>query len=705
MKKSFYIFQFLILNFIVLAASAQNWENYSNVTQVTDAKTKGDHIWTSCKGGVVDFNATTGEKTIYLKGISGLPSASVEQVGLSSITDEIWVGTYDAGVVNWTGSNWIAYDFPSAFNLYRMKFDGFGDIWLQTDMGLYKFDCVSHDYTFINSIGGAGWDFNAWDFDITADNHVLVFTGTNCLVIDAATNTPIDSFPNSDSPIVLSCSPNTVRVYEVDADTYLINNSGFLEFEFKDGSFVDASSGLPAFAYINNISRGSDNTIYIFVNNTGIYKLVGFNWVFVQNVTTYSYEKLMYTDGTDFYLNRAIYMETPLLIKANSGGLIIYDPANYVFTSNDIKGVAMNDAGDIFMTSESNIYQYNAVNNNWDLYAVVPSSFGIYDLKFMNGLMYVVDYGNLIEYFDGTSWTHIPSAGPDASIYIFDYDVAPDGSIYYSSDDGLYQSKDGVTELLFPTYAVDTWILSMTYDVSRDLLWLGRLNGIVKYDFITQDLINSVDVPAMAEGASIQEIQIDAQNNVWFGANNNKAYMYDGTDWADYTLGASFDFIISIAFNQDKVYFGLTDGNGGVYAYNTTDESFMYYSTEDDASFVSNTVNYMLVDLDHNLWVAHKDAGISVLRAEVEPVAVQNIEVAKTLLVYPNPAINQVTINYNLGSDLLIQIVDASGKLVLKSTTKENTFDVSHLPNGIYLLSVLDVNTNQKYNSYFCISK
>jgi hypothetical protein len=49
-------------------------------------------------------------------------------------------------------------------------------------------------YTFINSVGGAGWDFNAWDFDITPDNQVLIFTGTKCLVFDAATTTAVDSF-------------------------------------------------------------------------------------------------------------------------------------------------------------------------------------------------------------------------------------------------------------------------------------------------------------------------------------------------------------------------------------------------------------------------------------------------------------------------------------------------------------------------------
>ena len=106
--------------------------------------------------------------------VDGLPSASIEQVAISSVTSVIWVGTYDAGVVEWDGENWITYDFPASFQLYRMKFDMTGNLWLQTDGGLYKFDCTSHEYTFVNSIEGIGWDMNAWDFDITPDNLSLI---------------------------------------------------------------------------------------------------------------------------------------------------------------------------------------------------------------------------------------------------------------------------------------------------------------------------------------------------------------------------------------------------------------------------------------------------------------------------------------------------------------------------------------------------
>ena len=701
MKKLFYIFTFLSAQTV---GFAQNWENYSNITSITDAEPMGDHIWTSCKGGVIDFNTTTGEKTYHKMSADGLPSSSVEQVAVNAATSVIWVGTYDAGVVEWDGENWITYDFPAAFQLYRMKFDMTGNLWLQTDGGLYKFDCTTHEYTFVNSIEGIGWDLNAWDFDITPENHVLIFTGTNCLVIDAVTNTPIDSFPNSDSPVVLGCSPTTVRLYGVDDNTYLINNFGFLEFQFKDGTYASAMDGLPEFTFVNNIVRGADDEIYCFVDNAAIYKLEGLIWVLEETVDTYQFEKLLFTDGADFYLNEYAYLNTPSLIKANTSGMEEFDTKEFNFTSNNIQGLTMNDEGEILMTSASKIYTYNEITNNWDFYLDAPSVYGAYDLKYANNMLYTIDYGNLIEYYDGVSWTHIPYADGYSSIYIYDYDVTEDGVVYFVNDEGLFKSEGGITELLIATYAVSSWFLSVDYDETRDLLWLGRINGIVKYDFVTEDIINSTDVAAMAGGSSIQEIACDPSGNVWFGANNNKVYMYDGITWTDFNVGNDGDFIIEFAFQGTKVYFGLTDGTEGFHSYDTNDGSWEYFNTSEDASMISNALNYLVVDEEFNIWMALNDAGISVLRTETEPVSIITID-NENIKLYPNPTTDHINIETAGLENCNVQIINVNGSIVSNTINYNNTIDISDLSNGIYLLKVISLDNAQSYSTRFCIAK
>ena len=706
MKNSICIFTTVLFSAITMACFGGTWENYSNITQLTDAKPVGDHIWTTCKGGVIDFNTATGEKVVYKKGDAGLPSDAIEQIAVSSLDATIWVGTYDAGVVEWNGTNWLTYEFPVVFSLYRMKFDSFGDLWLQTNLGLYKFDCVTHEYTFINSVGGAGWDFNAWDFDITADDQVLIFTGTSCVVIDAATNTPIDSFPNTDSPVVLGCSPSTVRVYEVDENTYLINNNGFLEFEYKDGTYISADEGLPDFVFFGNITRGSDNNLYILVGNE-IYKLVGTTWTFINSIDGYTTEKLFYTDGIEFYVSEYACLNIPVLININAAETNVFITRDVEFNSNNITGLAKNAEGEILIASAGNIYSYTTINNNWDLFLSVPTEYGsMSDMKFVNGNVYIIDYGNLIEYYDGINWTHVPLCDGYSSIYIYDYCVTSTSVVYFVNDEGLFKYEAGETTMVLEsTGGVSGWFLSLDYDETNNLVWLGKTSGIVKYDFITQDFINSADVPAMADGSSIQIIEIDNDNNVWFGANNNKVYKYDGVEWVDYTIGSDGDFIIEIEFSGTKIYFGLTDGTEGVHIYDSVDNSWEYFNTSTDANMPSNSVTQLAIDNDNNFWMAHSDLGISVYREEAEPVTIISDEILDVMNVYPNPASNTITVNMLLNADNFIRINDWNGQLLISKKADNSTIDISSLPAGIYLLTIYETNSGQMFTSKFTVVK
>jgi hypothetical protein len=704
MKKKLYMLFAVLLSVGTASLYAGSWENYSNITQVTDAAPLGDHVWATCKGGVIDFNNADNSKIIYKKGDAGLPSASIEQVAVNPADNTIWVGTYDAGIVKWTGTNFITYPFPDVMSLYRMKFDSFGKIWIQANTGMYSFDCTSHEYTFINSLAGVGWSFDAWDFDITPDNHVLIFTGTNCLVIDAASNAVLDSFPASTSPIVLFCTPSSVRIYAVDENAYLIDNGGSIEFEFKDGSFDTATTGLPEFAYINTITRGADNELYSLVNSNSIYKLSDFEWTFIGNTDVYTCDNLVYADVNDFFLNQNPYYSVPTLIHTDITDASIYDTQQFNFTSNKIDGVVQDNDHNILIASANKIYSYDQADNDWTYMLDVPAIYGsMYGLSYVNGNIYAVDYGNLLEYYDGASWTHIPLAAGYTSIYIYDYDVTATGIIYFVNDEGLFKYESGITTNLLPGGGVFNPFLAVKYDAARNCIWLGRLDRVIKYDFVTQDVINSTDVPAMAEGPAIQEIAIDAENNVWFGANNNKAYKYDGTDWQDFTLGHDGDFITQFAFNGTKTYFGLTAAAGGVYVYDTADDSWTFLNSSEDSTIISNSVNQLLVDADANLWIAHADAGISRYTEATEPDVINTPQHIQAIHIFPNPASDYITLNVSPASDAQIQLTDMSGRVVMNMNHYTDKIDVSKLSTGIYQIVIRENESGNIYTSTLSI--
>ncbi len=687
MKKMYTIIAAILLSTAVLPLGAQSWVNYSNLSYVTDAEPSGTDIWITAKGGVQLFNTLTGTSMFFRKGDAGLPSSSVEQVAKSNATGVIWVGTYDAGVVEWDGDSWLTYPFPSAMLLYRMKFDGFGNLWLQTDAGLFHFNTTDHVYTFVNSTGGAGWDFNAWDFDITPDNKVIIFTGTNCQVIDAATLAAIDSFPNSDSPNVLACSPSNVRVYNVDEETYLINNGFAIEFEFKDNTFTPATDGLPEFAFVQNIIRGTDGALYAYVNNASVYRLDGLTWTYVDNAAVYFPEFLVYTDGVEFYFSSNNYASTPGVIHMSETDYVKISSLEYAFTSNAIKGLTEDADGNIFILSGSGQYQYNELTDDFSLFGNVPSIYGtIYDLRSVNGIFYCVNYGDLLEYYNGTSWENIPYADGYTSPYIFDYDVTSDGTIYFVNDDGAFKYKDGETTCLFPTPSLYDWGLSVTYDATRNLLWIGRMDGILKYDFVTQELIDAMDVPAMSDGMAIQEIKVAPNGDVWFGANNNKAYMYDGTEWTDYNVGTGMGFVTSFDFEGANIYFGITDGNGGVHVWDTSNDNWSWLSSATDPTLVSDEVSYMTVTTGGDLWIAHVNAGVS--RLDGTPSVGIDEVTANNAIIYPNPVAQTLFVSGLEDGNYQYVISDLSGKQLWSSSQATHSINVSQFPSGIYLLQV-----------------
>ena len=71
---------------------------------------------------------------------------------------------------------------------------------------------------------------------------------------------------------------------------------------------------------------------------------------------------------------------------------------------------------------------------------------------------------------------------------------------------------------------------------------------------------------------------------------------------------------------------------------------------------------------------------------QVITVGLANNETS-TLLIYPNPAGNELTVESD-GSIVAIEVMDATGKLVLQTNTVSNreTMDVSQLPTGIYTI-------------------
>jgi hypothetical protein len=114
-----------------------------------------------------------------------------------------------------------------------------------------------------------------------------------------------------------------------------------------------------------------------------------------------------------------------------------------------------------------------------------------------------------------------------------------------------------------------------------------------------------------------------------------------------------------------------------------------------------STENSMDISLAFNFsgepYVAYRDGGVSVMKYDSVYVGINNHE-NNHIVVYPNPAENEITINFRDDLDDLknLEISDIRGMIVFKTLTSNNriTVDINDLPAGIYVVKSTSEGSN-----------
>lgn len=674
--------------------ATSNWTNYNNFSQVTDAQPNGTDIFITAKGGVLITNTLTDSKRFFNMSNSSLPSNAVEQVAKSTTTGDIWIGTYDNGLARWNGRDFIPTAYPATFGLLlNMKFGPDGMLYLQSDNGAFQFNTATKTFTQFNVSSTNVWLYNAWSFDFTSAGDLVVFTGTNCLTIDLPSLNIIDSFDTLSTPLVSGCSSASASLFYFNTDNMLINiaNStvGFLH---RDGTSSDANAGLPIFSYIETM-RGSDNQMYCILDNQEVYRLVDTTWNFVYSLGSDNLAtKYFYEDGSTSYVNTTDFNNMSLDEVFHARGIVHnkIDSRKYVFQSTLMNSVFKDDAGKIYAVSATNIYQYDNTNDTWLNYVTAPSIFGeIRHVKYFNGNIYVENYGNLLEFYDGSTWTQIPMAAGSSSPYIFSYDVTSTGTIYFCNDEGVYKYESGTTTKLLSTTSFAAWFFSIKYDATRNVLWLGKSNEIVSYDFSSLTTYNHASFTNLPATMSVQVIEINPlDNTIWFGSSDNQVFHYDGVNFTTLsTPNPSVAFIDQILFESTgKVIVKNIDSYGGFYTYDHGIWNRFHPEVMSDMTTAS--VASIVIDQDGNYWTANSDAnGVSRYRNEATGIE-NDLQQIATINVFPNPANSQVQVLLN-DERAAIKIFDISGHEVSTSIVRKDqlvSISTQTLPNGLYLL-------------------
>lgn len=701
MKTKSNFFPIVVLSLLMVSKSfAAGWENFSNITSTTDALVKNNTLWITAKGGIIKVDQTTSAKTFIHKGEAGLLSSSVERILTNALTGDTWIGTYDNGLARWNGTSFESYPFPQNMFLKNMRFDHFGKIWMESDLGLFRFNPANGTYTKINDAPSNAWVYNAWGFDFLTHQKVAVFNGTTNLITDVVTGTVIDSFQNPIDTATLGpgelglniifqgCSPIAVSLFTIDSATCILQNANQIVIHQKNGILRKATIGLQQGENVVNIIRNDADELILFSDMNNVYKWNGTGWDFIQSVPQQAMaSRLLRVQNNTYYFNTGAEVMLYTLSSSTSSTI---DARQYPFASNHIRAVAEKPTGGVIIASANQLLNYDEALHNWTPYLTIPSKYNMAgNIKFLNGNMYYIDYGNMMYIYDGTTFDAVPKLLNGLSNDVYDYDVMPDGTIWIVNGDGLLK-YDGISTTKVIGNIPSRYFLSLKYDEQRRTLWIGTSKGVIQYDvdFGTSVVIDHNAVPQLLGAEAIQTIVADKNNTIWFGANNSRAMYYDGTQYTVIGLpnAQTNDFVVDIDFNQDTVYFNMSDGNGGVYKYFNGNFQFLHPTTVSQLLSAQN--DEILVDKKGSLWISHADAGVSVNRSATATGIETKVENA--LFFFPNPTNAIVNVTGDFEGNEKYRVIDTYGQLCNNGVLSGHQIDLSNLKAGMYFIEIQD---------------
>lgn len=388
----------------------------------------------------------------------------------------IWLGTPWNGLFKYDGINWTVYDTSNSSipsnNIYDMKFDKDGNLWMATSNGLVKFDGTN--WEIFNTINSGLLENAILSIEIDEDGIIWIgffdyglmkFDGVNwkryklsnsILPSNAIYSITFDSKDNAWIGTAGKALLNFDRTNWVLFDTY---NSGLLntvfasEFDKMGNLWIGGYRGKPwlskydgqnwlhcdstnspfSSAGVSCLRIDPNDNLWIGAGfSHGLIKFNGTNWTIYNMQNTTLTSEIIQDIEFDKYgnlwagLRYLGYFDNDGNPVINEGGLAKYDGNSwYIYNANN-SGLPYNNVKSLAIDSEGNIWL-----SAWDAYAVG------------------IEYGYGLTKFDGTNWTtYNIYNSPLTSNTIFDITVDKEDNLWLSTCAGglvKYDRKNGWT--------------------------------------------------------------------------------------------------------------------------------------------------------------------------------------------------------------------------------------------------------------------
>jgi len=705
MKKIIVILFCMFTVSIIVSQNAPKWENFTSIENANSVVADDDYIWVATYGGLIRVNKLTGEKTVFTKSNSGLPSNELNIVKIDT-QGNLWVGTANQGLVKFDGENWFVFNTTNS----ELPHNNINNIKCYHNSTVI---CTNEGYVTIDSEGD--WDVYTSNNSGLNDDNIKSAgnVGDDKFIGSAsdgmyqyATSGDINHIPGAPSPTVTAL--NVGPSGNLWAGTY---DGGIGRYDVKSGTWAEiyntTNSDLPS-DRITSINMPDDKKgqIQWIGTNEGLVKWDEAN----TSMTVYDMNNSPIVNN---FVTEVFAEDDQNIWITTRGGSQHFDGSE-TWVLLDIAYTALPDESiqDIEGSENSNRYFYDQTiwictdyslvtynGSEWFRYDSENSSMPEYWYKCLaidqSGMKFLGTENNGMIVFNGTDWAEYNMQNSNIpGSRINDLIVDTENNIWVATWDGGVGVFDGTEWIVYneSNSELPENSVNCLFQDDDGRIWIGTYNGLAVlegslwtiYEIGNSGLTND----------HIRSISCDQNGIYWIGTYDNLAG-FNGSDWTIYDeSNTGLDLRIrDILFdNYDQQWMA------------TITEGLVMYDGDNWTSFnISNSalsendITCLYIDNINNIWSGSMYTGITVYNED--GIVLDNSELPVESFYgllqqnYPNPVsgVTQISFLLNNSMDIRLVLYDINGKLIKildEGMRQQGNYyvnvDVQDLQDGIY---------------------
>jgi len=686
-----------LITLLQVPTQAQDWVSYQSQQKINDLVDTGGELLMATDVGLVVMNKSSLERTFFNKANSNLADSHIQTI-TQGASGDTWIGTYDMRLAQFDGTDFSDpiipdVDFnPNTIQLYDLEVAPNGDLWLGTSQGIFHRQGENWS-KYAEAELGADF-FAVWDIEITDAGEVFI----GSVFIHKFVNGTWSNISNTSN---LVSYLDTEIFFSSTGDLYYIGDLDKIgRYDGTQWQEYD-NGGLNGSEFIG-FAEDVNGNVFFNTRNNGIFKLENDTWMVQEDAQTELYtdnqSNYLYIDGQDRrWLNYNIHL------SVNDGGNIQSTLiSEHTIESNGIANLHKAANGDMYFLSQSNEnISVLDTDGNWSFFPLpsflLPFSNLADMLHLADNDIWLATWTGLYHY-DGTTWT------TEIGEACRSFDVDSQGKIYVRASEKFYIIDNGaITEYNAGNSEMLPLLLSGHGIDADDNLWLALFSWDEGVDHAIQKVspdgtwttYSEADIPAINRPGS--DFHFDVNGNVWVPRDLYGAIKFDGTTWSNpYT--DNFDDIDNITVHAIE-----SDATGKVYfshQYGVTtllDDEWDNLLIEDVPNENTSAQSYLQFDDAGTLWWASNRHGVFSRTPTFGTSVHTDIEAVNSFSIYPNPAVNQTTLDFAIeeSADVNVQVYNYLGQLQANSDlgqlpagTFQETIDLSRFAKGFYTIQL-----------------